>query len=61
MSKQCCNFVLTYKYDNMKTQRLQIRIEEELIQQLEKLAESNSLSVSAQVRMLIKHAVRNGE
>lgn len=44
----------------MKTQRLQIRIEEELVEELEKLAESNSLSVSAQVRMLIKHALRNG-
>lgn len=60
MSKHCRNFVLTYKYDNMKTQRLQIRIEEELLIQLEKLAESNSLSVSAQVRMLIKHALKNG-
>ena len=43
----------------MKTQRLQIRIEEELIKQLEKLAESNSLFISSQVRMLIKHALRN--
>ena len=44
----------------MKTQRLQIRIEEELAEELEKLAESNSLSVSAQVRMLIKHALKDG-
>ena len=44
----------------MKTQRLQIRIEEELVEELEKLAESNSLSVSAQVRMLIKKAVKHG-
>lgn len=43
----------------MKTQRLQIRIEEELIEQLTKLADSNSLSISAQVRMLIKHALRD--
>ena len=43
----------------MKTQRLQIRIEEGLVKQLEKLAESNALSVSAQVRMLIKHALKD--
>lgn len=43
----------------MKTQRLQIRMEEELVTQLEKLAESNSLSVSSQVRMLIKHTLKN--
>jgi len=44
----------------MKTQRLQIRIEEELVKELEKLAESNALSISSQVRMLIKLALRNG-
>lgn len=44
----------------MKTQLLQIRIDEELLNQLKKLAESNALSVSSQVRMLVKHALRNG-
>lgn len=43
----------------MKTKLLQLRIEEELLKQLEKLAESNALSVSSQVRMLIKHALKN--
>ena len=44
----------------MKTKKLQIRIEEELLEKLEKLSESNALSLSAQVRMLIKKAVNNG-
>ena len=44
----------------MKTKKLQIRIEEELLEKLEKLSESNALSLSAQVRMLIKKAVDNG-
>lgn len=44
----------------MKTKVLQLRIEEELLKKLEKLAESNALSISSQVRMLIKHALRNG-
>lgn len=44
-----------------KEKLLQLRIEESLHEQLEKLAEFNSLSVSAQVRMLIKIAVRNNE
>jgi len=44
----------------MKTKLLQLRIEEVLLKDLEKLAESNALSVSAQVRMLIKHALKNG-
>ena len=43
----------------MKTEILHLRIEKELLQQLEKLAESNALSVSAQVRMLVKHALRD--
>lgn len=43
----------------MKTKVLQLRIEEELLQKLEKLAEYNALSVSSQVRMLIKHALRD--
>ena len=42
----------------MKTERLQIRIEEDLIKEVEKLAELNSISVSGQVRMLIKQAFR---
>ena len=45
----------------MKTQLLQIRIDEDLMNQLKKLAESNTLSVSSQVRMLVKKAVRDGE
>lgn len=43
----------------MKTKMLQLRIDEKLLEDLEKLAESNSLSVSAQVRMLIKHALKD--
>jgi len=42
----------------MKTERLQIRIEEDLIKEIENLAELNSISVSGQVRMLIKQALR---
>ena len=45
----------------MKTQLLQIRIDEDLLNQLKELASSNSISVSGQVRMLIKKAVRDGE
>jgi len=45
----------------MKTKVLQLRIEEELLKQLEKLAESNALSISSQVRMLIKLALKDGE
>ena len=44
----------------MKTRLLRLRIEEELLEKLEKLSESNALSLSAQVRMLIKKAVDNG-
>ena len=43
----------------MKTKVLQLRIEEKLLQQLEELSKSNALSVSSQVRMLIKHALKN--
>lgn len=39
-----------------KTELLQIRIEPALLEKLEKLAESNALSVSSQIRMLIKKA-----
>lgn len=39
-----------------KTELLQIRIEPVLLEKLEKLAESNALSVSSQIRMLIKKA-----
>ena len=45
----------------MKKELLQIRIDEELLNQLKELARSNSISVSGQVRMLIKKAVKNGE
>ena len=45
----------------MKKELLQIRIDEELLNQLKKLAESNAISVSGQVRMLIKMAVRDGK
>lgn len=45
----------------MKTKMLQIRIDENLLMELQKLAESNSISVSSQVRMLIKKALRDGE
>lgn len=43
----------------MKTKMLQVRIDESLLNDLEKLAESNSLTTSSQVRMLIKHALRD--
>lgn len=43
----------------MKKELLQIRIGEELLGQLKELAESNAISVSGQVRMLIKKAVRD--
>ena len=45
----------------MKKELLQIRINEELLNQLKELANSNAISVSGQVRMLIKKAVRNGK
>ena len=45
----------------MKDKILQMRLEDELHQQLKKLADSNALSVSSQVRMLIKLAVRKNE
>jgi len=45
----------------MKKKLLQIRIDTELLGQLKELAESNAISVSGQVRMLIKKAVKDGE
>ena len=44
----------------MKKELLQIRIDEELLNQLKRLTNSNTISVSEQVRMLIKKAVRDG-
>lgn len=44
----------------MKKELLQIRIDEDLLNQLKELASSNAISISGQVRMLIKKAVRNG-
>jgi hypothetical protein len=44
----------------MKTKLLQIRIEPELRKMLEELAKSNALSISSQVRMLIKKSIING-
>lgn len=43
----------------MKKELLQIRIDEELLNQLKKLANSNAISISGQVRMLIKKAVKD--
>ena len=43
----------------MKTKILHLRIEEGLLEKLEKLAESNALSVSSQVRILIKKGTDN--
>lgn len=45
----------------MKKELLQIRIDEGLLNQLKELANSNAISISGQVRMLIKKAVRDGE
>ena len=42
----------------MKKELLQIRIDEDLLNQLKELANSNAISVSGQVRMLIKQALR---
>lgn len=44
----------------MKKELLQIRIDEDLLNQLKELADSNAISVSGQVRMLVKKAVRDG-
>jgi len=44
----------------MKTKIIQIRIEEDLRDKLQKLAESNALTVSSQIRMLIKKGVEVG-
>ena len=43
-----------------KTELLQIRIDEELLNSLKSLAKTNGLEVSSQVRMLIKKGVDNG-
>jgi hypothetical protein len=43
----------------MKKELLQIRLDEELLNQLKELANSNAISVSGQVRMLIKKAVKD--
>ena len=45
----------------MKKELLQIRIDAELLKQLKSLSETNGISVSGQVRMLIKKAVRDGK
>ena len=45
----------------MKKELLQIRIDEELLNQLKELASSNAISISVQVRMLVKKAVRDGK
>lgn len=45
----------------MKTELLQIRINAELLSQLKELADYNAISVSGQVRMIIKHAIVNGK
>lgn len=44
----------------MKVKMLQIRIDENLLEDLKQLADSNAISVSSQVRMLIKKALRDG-
>lgn len=43
----------------MKKELLQIRIGKELLNNLKELVDSNTISVSGQVRMLIKRAVRD--
>ena len=45
----------------MKKNLLQIRVDEDLLNQLKELAKSNAISVSGQVRMLVKKAVRDGK
>ena len=45
----------------MKKELLQIRIDEDLLNQLKELAKSNDISVSGQVRMLIKRAIKDGK
>ena len=41
----------------MKAEILHIRIDEKLLKELKELADSNGLTVSSQVRMLIKKGV----
>lgn len=43
-----------------KTELLQIRIDEDLLNSLSDLSKSNGLTISSQVRMLIKKGVDNG-
>ena len=43
----------------MKKELLQIRIDKELLNKLKELADSNAISISGQVRMLIKKAIKN--
>lgn len=43
-----------------KTNLLQVRIDEELLKKLTELSILNALSISSQVRMLIKKGVDNG-
>lgn len=43
-----------------KTNLLQIRIDDELLEKLTDLSTFNALSISSQVRMLIKRGVDNG-
>jgi hypothetical protein len=43
----------------MKKKLLKIRIDKEILNQLKELANSNAISISGQVRMLIKKAVSN--
>lgn len=45
----------------MKKELLQIRIDEDLLNQLKELAKSNAISISGQVRMLIKRAIKDGK
>lgn len=45
----------------MKKELLQIRIDKELLNQLKELADSNAISISGQVRMLIKRAIKDGK
>lgn len=42
----------------MKSKLLQIRIEKDLLTEVQNLAKSNAISTSAQVRMLIKQAIK---
>ena len=56
-----CVVTNIYKYNYNKKNLLQIRVDEDLLNQLKELAKSNAISVSGQVRMLVKKAVRDGK